>query len=244
MYTTIKQLCHALQGASRFCQHEHFPSMEVQVLIGSKHWSEMVSLSIKSPGLPFTQNWCSSSHNSIWVGLGCAVLGSCWQDWGSIPCHIPSPAALAQWLLSGCWGYPAFPISIWLHNASHQGGHGALQRALHVCTWPDSGSQEGSCWKDPMSEWQGVRSSLLDQVYLFLPAFMNCPSTVGKKCSISEDCLCSLTPAQKLEYSHFKNSPVFPELRGQFLMMQGQQHRWGKWEENANQYTTVHMIVF
>lgn len=39
--------------------------------------------------------------------------------------------------------------------------------------------------------------------------------TVGKKCSISEDCLCPLTRAQHLEYSRFRNPPVFPELKGQ-----------------------------
>lgn len=39
--------------------------------------------------------------------------------------------------------------------------------------------------------------------------------TVGKKCSISKDCLLPLTSAQHLEYSHFRNPPVFSKLRGQ-----------------------------
>lgn len=64
----------------------------LQVSTGHRHWFpewNSVRVSPKSPGLPFIQNWDSITHNSIWVGLGYAVLGACWQGWGSIPCHSP-----------------------------------------------------------------------------------------------------------------------------------------------------------
>lgn len=142
-------------------EHQDFANMNIFHPWKFKFWleasieflSEMVSVSIKSPGLLFIQNWGSNSHNSIWVGLGCAVLGDCWQDWGSIPCHIPissCPSTVAPFrVLRVPW------IAHQHLTVQHlpPGGHGALQRALHVCTWPGSGSQEGSCWKDPMSEW-------------------------------------------------------------------------------------------
>lgn len=64
-------------------------------------------MSIKSPGLPFMQNGGSITHNSIWVGLGYAVLGDCWQGWGSIPSHTPisscpSTVALPRVLRGPC----------------------------------------------------------------------------------------------------------------------------------------------
>lgn len=72
-------------------QPEHFPSM-LQVSVGSRHWVPKwngVRMPIRSPGPPFIQNWGSIIHSSMWVGLERAVLGDCWQGWGSIPCHAP-----------------------------------------------------------------------------------------------------------------------------------------------------------
>lgn len=51
------------------------PCFKFQFEAGIEFLSGMTSVSIKSPGQPFTPNWGSNTHNSVWMGLGSAVLG-------------------------------------------------------------------------------------------------------------------------------------------------------------------------
>lgn len=188
----------------------------LQVSVGHRHWVpkwKCVRVPIKSPGLPFIQNWGSITHNSVWVGLGCAVLRACWQGWGSIPCHT----LISSWPSTVTPPREEWPISIWLHNTLGPRRSWCLTNNRsaddNIQAHRKAAAEKILCQNG--REWS--RHYWIKCIY-FLPAFvwfMNCFSTVGKKCSISEDCLCSLTPAQNLEYSHFRNSPVFPDLRGQ-----------------------------
>lgn len=93
-----KQLCHTSAGSPKYYQPEHFPST-LQILIANTLWvpkRNVVKVSSRSPGLPFVQRCVSKTHKHILVGLGGAVLGTCWQGWGRVPCRTPSvPSTVA-----------------------------------------------------------------------------------------------------------------------------------------------------